>query len=154
MAKALDNIAQKGYLPIFIPMQKKFDMEISLRIASKMKEKSKILDCEMSVCDMLSVIGQCNIVCGMRLHMLIFASVMNVPMAGIAYDPKIKGFMEYMHQKNYITLENFDAESFSKISGKVLENEALLKEELALALAPIREKAKENAFYAMELLKS
>lgn len=154
MAKSLDCIAKKGYLPVFIPMQRKFDLGISLRVASKMKEQSRVIDCELSVCDMLSVIGQCNVVCGMRLHMLIFASVMNVPMAGVAYDPKIKGFMDYMHQKNYVILEQFSAESFTAVSETVLQNEDKLKAELTMALSPIREKAKENAFLAMELLES
>ena len=94
MAQALDCLSKKGYIPLFIPMQKSMDTEISLEIASKMKENSKIIDEDLSVFDMLSVIGRCSIVCGMRLHALIFASVMNVPMAGIAYDPKIKGVME------------------------------------------------------------
>lgn len=154
MARSLDSIAQKGYIPIFIPMQRKADLGISLRIASKMEEQSRIIDCELSVCDMLAIIGQCDVVCGMRLHMLIFASVMDVPMAGIAYDPKIKGFMEYMHQKNYVTLEKFNEESFTEISEKVLENREQLREELTSALAPIRQKAKENAYLALELLEN
>ena len=152
MAQSLDQIAKNGYLPVFIPMQRSADLGISLRIAAKMKEQSRVIDRELSVCDMLAVIGECSIACGMRLHMLIFATVMNVPMAGIAYDPKIKGFMEYMHQKNYVNLEDFSAEAFTEVSEEVLKNPDLLRENLVTALAPIREKARENAFLAMELL--
>ena len=152
MAQALDEIAKNGYLPVFIPMQISADLGISLRIASKMKEPSRVIDRELSVCDMLAVIGECSIACGMRLHMLIFATVMNVPMAGIAYDPKVKGFMDYMHQKNYVNLEDFNAEAFTKVSDEVLKNSELLRENLVTALAPIREKARKNAFLAMELL--
>lgn len=152
MAQALDMIAENGYLPVFIPMQRSADLGISLRIAAKMKEPSRVIDRELSVCDMLAVIGECSIACGMRLHMLIFASVMNVPMAGIAYDPKIKGFMEYMHQKNYVNLKDFNAEAFMKVSGDVLKNSESLRENLMVALAPIREKARKNAILALELL--
>ena len=133
-------------------MQRSADLDISLRIASNMKEPSRVIDRELSVCDMLSVIAECSIACGMRLHMLIFASVMDVPMAGIAYDPKIKGFMEYMHQKNYINLEDFSADEFIKVSGDVLRNSESLKMNLMAELAPIREKARENAFLAIQLL--
>ena len=153
MAKALDNVARRGYVPVFIPMQMKMDLDISLRVAAKMKEKSKIIDCELSVSDMLAIIGRCSIACGMRLHMLIFASVMNVPMAGIAYDPKIKGFMEYMNQKNYVELKNFEGEEFERVLASVLENQAELQEKLMTDSIPLREKAKKNAYLAIELLK-
>lgn len=152
MAAALDGIARKGYLPVFIPMQMKMDLDISLRIAAKMQEQSRVIDCELSVCDMLAVIGRCSIACGMRLHMLIFASVMNVPMAGIAYDPKIKGFMEYMNQNNYIELSKFSSGAFYSIAENALENSDELRVQLKKASVPLREKAKRNAYLAMELL--
>lgn len=152
LALVLDGVAKKGYLPVFIPMQMKMDFDISLRIAAKMKESSKIIDCELSVNDMLAIVGRCSIACGMRLHMLIFASVMNVPMAGIAYDPKIKGFMEYMNQNNYIRLEEFRADEFMRIFEKTLEKQTLLREELERNSLPLREKAKKNAYLALELM--
>lgn len=152
MAQSLDRISQKGYLPVFIPMQMKYDLDISMRIASKMKEESRVIDCELSVGDMLAVIGKCSFACGMRLHMLIFASVMNVPMAGIAYDPKIRGFMEYMHQENYVELEKFDVDTFSAITENVSENLENLCEKLKKESEPLREKAKENAQLAIGLL--
>ena len=86
--------------------------------------------------------------------MLIFASVMNVPMAGIAYDPKIKGFMEYMKQKNYVELNDFSFDLFDKVLGDVVDNEETLSEQLKTELIPLREKAKQNAFMALELLES
>lgn len=152
MAKVLDNVAKEGYLPIFIPMQKSEDLLISLDIASKMKAESRVIDRDMTVADMLAVIGRCNVVCGMRLHMLIFASTMNVPMAGIAYDPKIKGFMEYMHQKNFIELEGFNAAEFSNIVSECVKNEENLKAQLETESQPLREKARQNAVLAVELL--
>lgn len=154
IAKALDSIAKEGYIPVFIPMQRKLDLDISLRIASKMRRQSRVIDCEMSVRDMLAIIGKCTIACGMRLHMLIFASVMNVPMAGIAYDPKITGFMEYMNQKNYIPLEHFSSDKFFEVSQNVLKNSDELRKELKKESAPLREKAKKNAFLAIEMLKN
>ncbi len=152
MAKALDNLAEMGYLPILIPMQKSIDLPISLEISKNIKRASKVIDEELSVSDMLSVIGRCSIACGMRLHMLIFASVMNVPMAGIAYDPKIKGFMEYMNQKNFVELKNFSGECFFRLMSECIENLDVIKEKLKKDSLPLREKAKENAYLAVKLL--
>ena len=77
---------------------------------------------------------------------------MNVPMAGIAYDPKIKGFMEYMNQKTYVKLENFDEEEFKNIAFSCLDNSEELRKELCEKSKPLREKAKQNAHLAIDLL--
>ena len=154
MAKALDSVAERGYIPILIPMQKSADLNISLDIASKMKQQSRVIDRDLTVAEMLAVIGRCDIACGMRLHMLIFASVMNVPMVGIAYDPKIKGFMHYMKQEKYVELENFDEDKFSRLLNSVIDNRDELRQQLEENLVPIREKAKRNAMLAVDLLNS
>lgn len=154
MASSLDTLAGMGYIPVFIPMQKSTDLAISLNIASKMKMPSRVMDRYMTVSDMLAVIGRCEIACGMRLHMLIFASVMNVPMAGIAYDPKIKGFMNYMSQTNLIELENFSAEQFTKLATGCIENLGGIKAQLEKSSEALREKATRNAELAIELIKN
>ena len=154
MAFSLDEISKKGYLPVFIPMQKKCDLALSLDVAGKMKEQSRVIDCDLSIPDMLAIIGRCSIVCGMRLHMLIFASVMNVPMAGIAYDPKIRGFMEYMNQKTYVELDKFEGEQFLKIAVSCIENADEMKNNLEEESIPLRMKAMDNALLAIELLNS
>ena len=84
--------------------------------------------------------------------MLIFASVMNVPMVGIAYDPKIKGFMDYMKQERYLELEKFDEEKFSEMLGDAIINIEELKSQLEKDSQPLREKAKQNALLALELI--
>ena len=152
LAAALDEIAEKGYVPVFIPMQRGCDLSISIDVASKMKNISKVIDCELSVADLLAIIGRCEMACGMRLHMLIFASVMNVPMVGIAYDPKIKGFMEYMNQKRFLELEAFSGDSFTKLMYDCLDNLEAVRSELEVSSVSLREKAKENAKLAIELI--
>lgn len=153
MAYALDEIAKKGYLPVFIPMQTKADLDISVSVSSKMKYRSKVIDCALSIPEMLAVIGKCTIACGMRLHMLIFASVMSIPMAGIAYDPKVRGFMEYLKQKTYTELENFKKEEFANILERCTENSQEMSEKLKKESVLLKEKAKKNAHMAIDLLK-
>lgn len=154
MANALDIAAENGYFPLFIPMQLSRDLEISKNISCRMKSKSAIMDEEIEVADMLAVIGECTLSCGMRLHMLIFSSVMNVPMVGIAYDPKIKGFMEYMGQKAYVNLENFDGNEFAQLILKCGKEEIEIKKSLYETTSVLKNKANENASLAIELLNS
>jgi polysaccharide pyruvyl transferase CsaB len=50
---------------------------------------------------------------GMRLHSLILASIFNIPMMGISYDPKIKSFMHNLSISNYSI-------DFAKVTNKRL----------------------------------
>lgn len=154
MASAIDGIAQKGYYPVFIPMQISNDLNLSLEIANKMQNRSSIIDKEIEVSDMLSIIGKADIACGMRLHMLIFASVMKVPMAGIAYDPKIKGFMDYMGQTTYVELDNFNEDDFLEALDYCHKNKEEMKAKLLKNFEVFKKKADENALLAIELLNS
>ena len=154
IARTLDLICEKGYFPVFIPMQISNDLNISLEIANKMNHRSSIIDDEIDVSDMLSIIGKADIACGMRLHMLIFASVMKVPRAGIAYDPKIKGFMDYMGQTTYVELENFSEKDFLDALIYCHENKEKMKKNLSDDFNDFKKKADENAHLAIKLLKT
>jgi polysaccharide pyruvyl transferase WcaK-like protein len=48
----------------------------------------------------------------MRLHGLVFAMAMGVPMVGLSYDPKVEAFMEQAGLGRYcLPLESFDWET-------------------------------------------
>ena len=47
---------------------------------------------------------------GMRLHALIFASIMHVPTVGISYDPKIDNFLDSIHEEVACHISSFDVE--------------------------------------------
>jgi len=153
MAKAIDELSEKGLFPVFMPMQMKTDIGICERIMEKMKTRACIIERELPVSELLAIIGKASVACGMRLHMLIFASVMKVPMAGIVYDKKIKGFMDYMGQKNYVPLENFSIMDFVKSVEFCDKEKEQLRAELSESALKLREKALLNAKLASELIK-
>ena len=51
----------------------------------------------------------------MRLHALIFAFGRGVPLAGVVYDPKVSGFLDYMGQKNYVNMEDLSAPALTAL---------------------------------------
>lgn len=153
MAKSLDRVAEKGYFPVFLPMQMSKDLKISRSIADKMKERSAVADFELSPEEMLALVGRCEAVCGMRLHTLIFASVMSKPAAGIIYDPKIKSFMDESGQKSYIQATEFSADEFNKVLDEIIQNEKEISARLNNCKAELKNRAKENARIAARLLK-
>ena len=152
IAMAADKLAEKGFTPLFFPMQRSRDLAISRRIKEKMKAPSAIIDSEISVAEMLGIIRECGAVIGMRLHSLIFASAVNVPMIGIIYDPKIRGSMEYMNQRRYIEAETVSADALYELALDCLENSSAIKERLEAENAVLREKASLNAVMALDLL--
>ena len=153
IAKAADMLAEKGYTPLFFPMQMSKDLAISRSIMRRMKTPGAIIDREITVSQMLGIIRECGAVIGMRLHSLIFASSVNVPMLGIIYDPKIRGSMEYMNQRRYIDVTEVSGEALCAMAMDCLENSDNIRSRLAEENEALRDKAAMNAVLALELLK-
>ncbi|MBO4400394.1 MAG: polysaccharide pyruvyl transferase CsaB [Selenomonadaceae bacterium] len=151
LAQALDKLAgETGAQIIFIPMQFPNDIQAARETAALMKNPAAVLDEEFSTAEILSLVGNLDALIGIRLHALIFAGVMSVPMLGISYDPKIDRFLDSIGEKPVGNLSDVTAEKIfdavtSKLSAGNFHNESLLKN--------LRELARQNARLALELLR-
>ncbi len=77
--------------------------------------------------EMLSIIGNTDLLVGVRLHALIHAAIMDVPMIGISYDPKINSFLHSVGMKAMCSIYDFKNEFFMEEYDKTQANrEALL----------------------------
>lgn len=94
LARALDNLVVAGRTVVFIPMQSPADLVISREVAAAMREPSIIISEKLNVPQVISLIGNLDLLLGMRLHALIFAAVCGVPPLGIVYDPKVERFLK------------------------------------------------------------
>lgn len=151
LAAALDKLVEeKNAEIIFLPMQFPEDVKAAKSAADLMKKNSVVLENEFSTAEILSLVGCMDVLISIRLHALIFAGVMNVPMLGISYDPKIERFLDSVGEKPLGTLESVTAEKIfdgviSKLSTeKIFQNESQLKN--------LRELAWKNARLALELI--
>ena len=100
LAKALDKlIEEKNFEVVFIPMQYPEDIRAAKSTAELMKNSCVVLEDEFTTAEILSLVGCMDILISIRLHALIFAGVMNVPMIGISYDPKIERFLDSIGEK-------------------------------------------------------
>lgn len=151
LAKAFDKLVEEQNAEIiFLPMQFPEDVKAAKSTAELMKKNCVVLEDEFSTPEILSLVGCMDILISIRLHALIFAGVMNIPILGISYDPKIERFLDSIGEKPLGTLENVTAEKIfdgvlSKLHKKILHNESQLKN--------LRELALKNARLAIELLK-
>lgn len=150
LAKALDRLVDvSGAKIIFIPMKFPEDIKAAQDTAALMKANGAVLDDELSTREIVSLVGCMDVLIGVRLHALIFAGVMGVPMIGISYDPKIDRFLDSIGDKPLGNLQDVTADkifdtTLDKLSApKNSRNAALLKE--------LGNLARKNAKLAAEL---
>ena len=91
-------------------------------------------------------------VVSMRLHALIFAAGQGVPVVGISYDPKVSGFMDYLDQKNYVTLEEATEENLCRLMDQASSNRFWETKEDSIVR--LRELAGQNGDLAWRLLQT
>ena len=152
LATALNNLAaQIDSKIIFIPMQFPEDVKAAKSTAELVKSPCTVIDEELTTPEVVSLVGCMDILISIRLHALVFAGVMNVPMIGISYDPKIDRFLDSINEKPLGTLDDVTADKiFYEITKKL--DEGTFKNDLLLK--NLRELAVKNATLAIELLKS
>jgi polysaccharide pyruvyl transferase WcaK-like protein len=89
LAEWLEALSLGGIRLIFIPMFPKEDLYESRRLALAL---GGIVAEGLSESDTVGIMSQSCVVCGMRLHSLIFAHSASVPFVGFGADPKIESF--------------------------------------------------------------
>jgi polysaccharide pyruvyl transferase WcaK-like protein len=92
-------------------MQWPDDYEAAKKVVSHMCESATLLEEEYTTTEMLSLVGNLDLLIGIRLHALIFAAVMHVPLLGISYDPKIDRFLETMSVHHVGSLQSVTFEA-------------------------------------------
>ncbi len=111
LAKAADRAAKELDTQIlFMPMQYPEDVKAAKQIVNKMRTPTCILKEDFTTAELMSLVGNMDLMIGIRLHALIFAGVMGTPMIGISYDPKIDRFLKSIDEKAAGNLENIDVE--------------------------------------------
>ena len=153
LAKLCDYMVENHAIyPLFVPMQYPEDTEISKNVMAHMKNSSYIINRELSVPEMFSVLSEAEILIGMRLHSLIYATTLAIPAMPICYDPKISAFMESLNQPDRVDVESFDYAKAQKLLNTIILEKETRHENLKETNAVLRKTAEKNAEYALELL--
>ena len=122
IAQSADHLANKYNAEIlFVPMYTgsgQEDDKICEEIMATMKytESAKIISNSYRPQEIMGIFGLMDIVIGMRMHSLILASRMNVPVIGLNYSPKGVSFMQRIGQESY----SFNIENDITIDSNVL----------------------------------
>ena len=146
IAEACDIMSERGYEIIFIPMQYPSDISVSDKIAGMMKRKAHVIRAKYTPEEILGIIGCCDAMLSMRLHALIFAAVMNIPMAGIIYDPKIEYYLQELDMPacGDVRSDMIDSSRIVSVLDDIFSNVISFRERLASRAAVMTDKAEEN----------
>ncbi|ABR50221.1 polysaccharide pyruvyl transferase [Alkaliphilus metalliredigens QYMF] len=109
MGKLADEMMEKlNAQVVFLPFHYGEDLCVLDGIHGKMEQPGVFMKERYSVDEMLSIVGNLDVLVGVRLHSLIFAAVMNIPMVAISYDPKIDSFMESLDLNSFTSLQELE----------------------------------------------
>ena len=152
LAKASDAIVREmGARVVFLPMQYPEDVRAAQSIAALTEEKCTVLEDEYTTSEFLSLVGNMDLMLGIRLHALIFAGVMGVPMIGISYDPKIDRFLSSIGEQPVGDLESLTADVLLAEIRRKWNDKATFRKRNGALLSELREKAARNAELALAL---
>ncbi|CDQ38364.1 MULTISPECIES: polysaccharide pyruvyl transferase CsaB [Virgibacillus] len=132
IASTLDQLVQDGYAVVFVPMHGEKDQRKSQETAERMTEHSYISPANASLEAKIALIGESNLLIGMRLHSLIFSAINYTPFVAISYDPKIDAFAALCNQPvvGHVEEDNWDDKQLYQQATHALDNEELRRMKL------------------------
>ena len=112
VAKAADYAyGRYGLLPVFLPMEYPRDVAIGELVGGMVKAPHAVCSRRHTVEELRGMLSSMEVVCGMRLHSLIFASAGGTPIVGISYDVKVDSFIKDSGAQRCIQLKDLTAEA-------------------------------------------
>lgn len=95
LVEFLDRLAGQGYRIVFLPMNHATDAPLMNQIRDQMSNKvhSVVIDGKRYPREILAIAGRLDLVISSRLHLLILASLLHVPIIGISRGSKVDNFL-------------------------------------------------------------
>lgn len=152
LAQSLKYIYNKyGLLPLLIPMSHE-DLDIILETSKLLDVPYRILTNIYEPEEIIGIMGRLDMVIAMRLHTLIYASIAETPMIGLIYDPKIKGYLDYIGQHAAGNVENIKSSMINEKADMIMSSYSAEKSKLESKMFAMKDMAKENVKLAFELI--
>ncbi len=91
----LDRLTESGHRIIFLPMNPVTDAKLMISLRERMRHRdlSVVIEGRREPGEILAIAGRLDLVISSRLHLLIFASVLHVPIIGISRGSKVDNFL-------------------------------------------------------------
>lgn len=129
---------------VLIPFFHDEDLSVCEAVASRLDGQAGCLRQKHLSEETLSIIGCMDVLVGVRLHSLIYAAVMGVPMIGVSYDPKVDSFLSSIHQPTPFTVEDFTLEKFQEVFRDTLDHREDIRASVEACLEGLIAKLDQN----------
>lgn len=138
-------IRERGKAIVFLIMQESIDEPISRAVQQLMTEPSYIRKTPGDLPSMLNLIRDMDAIIAMRLHTIIFAANVNVPVIGCNYDPKVASMLDILGLPSCGTPAEMTGENAYEICCELLDNLPRYKQTLEKAVAQQQQLAQDTA---------
>jgi len=138
---------------VLIPFHYSEDMAVIEEIRNRLGNDICCIRHKYLTNEMLSIIGNMDILVGVRLHALIHAAIMDVPMIAISYDPKINSFMHSIDMKAMCSVYDFKNDFFIEEFDKTVTRADAIKEKVRSRIEVLIKKLDNNEALIKELMR-
>lgn len=154
IAKTADSIIEElGFQVLFIPFHYGEDNNCIMKIRSIMKNSAYVIDQRYCVGELLDLVGEIDLMVGVRLHSLIFSAIQGIPLVGISYDPKIDGFLSRLDMDAVGRIDEVELSDLLLEIQKVWASRDKISKQLFNKISNLKEQANINDTVVLELLK-
>ncbi len=152
LAKALTKLKERDKVEaIFIPMSHPEDTEEAKAICALMPQSGVVLEGPFNTTELLALSGSIDVMIGIRLHALVFSSLLKKPVIGISYDPKIISFLQMIGQQAIGTMAELNGEVLYERIHELLQDTSSYTVSFN-RISELEQISKTNAFIALSLL--
>ncbi|MDD2189402.1 MAG: polysaccharide pyruvyl transferase CsaB [Eubacteriales bacterium] len=138
---------------VLIPFHYSEDMAVIEEIEKRLEKDVCCIKHKYLTNEMLSIIGNMDVLVGVRLHSLIHAAIMDVPMIAISYDPKINSFMHSIDMKAMCSVYDFKNEFFVEEFDKTVTQAYAIKKKVRSRIDVLIKKLDNNEALIRALMK-
>jgi len=141
MRRLLD---EKNAQIVLIPFHYSEDMPFIEEIEKRLGDEVFSVKHKYLTEEMMSIIGNMDVLVGVRLHALIHAAIMDVPMIAVSYDPKINSFMRSIGMKAMCSIYDFNNEFFMEEFSKTVGDGSKARENVRMRIRELITKLESN----------
>ncbi|MCL2603644.1 MAG: polysaccharide pyruvyl transferase CsaB [Defluviitaleaceae bacterium] len=152
IAEAINYTAEAyGLTPLLIPMETP-DINTLKELARKINGAYVLLPRVFRYDEIMSAISRAEFAMCMRLHTLIYAAGMGLPIIGLVYDPKVANFIAYMNEVTKVDTSDLDLPALKGMIDGIMQNPAAARTRIATERDRLRMLSHHDAKAAIRLL--
>lgn len=139
-------------VPVILPMQYAKDAALSKEVASRSDCRCVMIDESLNAAQILSVLKLSECAVAVRLHMLIFATLLGKPVMGVDYDPKVSSFLNFVGHQVCLSKDEVAEGNFCKKAEEFFAQREKIAAHIGKSLSSLKDAARQNARIAVEMM--